>query len=94
MVTKPPEWKQAAGRCGYNVPGPVWGTYYKGTALFAWQHGPQWWNGVICGHGSTGGETRELAQARAECWIEGASKRDADRRVTRKQFEALMESKE
>ncbi len=85
------EWKQAIGKAGYDVAGPVYGAYCNGTALFVWQHG-DYWTGVVCGHGSTSGKTREEAQENAKAWALKADRRDADRRVSVAQFQALMET--
>src|ERR1051326_7239511 len=30
-------WSEAAGSCGFNVNGPVYGAYVNGVALFVWQ---------------------------------------------------------
>jgi hypothetical protein len=83
-------WGKARGSAGYNVEGPVYGNYVNGVALFCFQHAPDWWICVVCGHLSTGGETRELACLRGELYARENGQRDADRHISRKQFDAIM----
>ena len=84
------EWKLAAGSCGFNTgTAPIEGAYVNGVALFAWSS-----NGhpvcVVTGLGACGGETADHAKAKGVRVAEAEGPRDADRKLSRKQFEAVM----
>lgn len=91
------DWKQAAGSCGYNIGDtPVMAAYVNGVGLFAWQTSGRpagarpWFNCVVTGQMTCGGETLEAAQAAGVRVALRDGVTEADRRLSRKQFDAVV----
>ena len=83
------EWKPAAGSCGFNAGSArVEGAYVNGVALYAWSY--PYPCCVVTGHGSCGGATTAAAKAAGVRWAEEGDPQDADRRLSKQQFEAVM----
>lgn len=97
MTTKSVNWVRAAGSCGYNIGDtPVMAAYVNGVGLFAWQTSGRpagakpWFNCVVTGQMTCGGETLEAAQASGVRVALRDGVTEADRRLSRKQFDALV----
>lgn len=93
--TEPPTgWAVAKGSAGYNVRGPVYGRYVNGVALFAflasWSK-EEHWSCVVTGHLTAGGDTLEQACRAGEAYARKNGVSGADRRLTKKQFQARMD---
>lgn len=89
------EWKQAKGKCGYAVDGPVFGAYVNGVALFAFKHDlgttdPDWHTCVVCGQLSTGGPNLLAAQLSGAFYALKYGRVEADRIVTLEKFDDIM----
>lgn len=86
-------WKLAAGSCGFNVgTRKVYGAYVNGVALFSWVDTTlsEFFFCSVTGHLTTGGYTREAAQSLGERYARENGREEADRVLSRAQFEKTM----
>lgn len=92
------EWVLAKGSCGLNVAGDVFGAYVNGIALFSfkWKSKSKskstkpFYSCVVTGHMTCGGGTLEEAQAKGLARALDAPGSEADQKMSRKEFNALI----
>ena len=84
------QWQKAAGSCGFNVEVDVYAAYVNRVALFVFHSRVGYYSCVVTGHLSSRGDTLDEAQRVAEVLALDADPREADRKFTRKEFDALV----
>lgn len=89
------EWTKAAGGCGLNLRGEVFAAYVAGVALFAFESahsrpGAEHFSCIVVGHMTCGADTLEAVQAEGVSRALQAHPADADRKLTRAEFEACV----
>lgn len=89
------EWTKAAGGCGLNLKSGVYAAYVAGVALFAFESavsrpGAEHFTCIVVGHMTCGGYTLEEVQAEAVARALQADPADADRKLTRAEFDACV----
>lgn len=89
------DWRQAAGNCGFSVPGPVFAAWVHGIALFAFESNlstpekPAWFC-VITGNHSVTASSLEETKLKGEGAAKIAYTYRSSRNISKEQFENLV----